>query len=605
MCRRDGWWSTVVILLVGGRARSKLVHHPAHLKGLAEESGNLSFMLENEKPQLNHAGSQILFCQSSEKGVGVFVANIISGQKKMVFEEKEIHFGMGPHGVLRVFPWSPDDRWITYAHQGEGSVNGEYSVPNETALTICGVNTEDDATTLEVPFGEVSALDWLSPDMFVYASGINGETFELVRREADGQWRQMPLKKPAMSATKVDKRFCSLRRLSSNMVAWLQGNCLWTMNVMSNSTAKLVELPKDKFFSSFDYSTESRQFLLSSLATNADSLWRMSLDEPGVLDQIAFEPANHDHSWNDAVWIQGGKGFAYIRDGHGDDFSLVLKADSLVDPEVLFKQTKIEYVRIAPGGQRLFMVGDLNHQPGSGMWEYDIAAKSLRSVVSAFERPLPYLEHVHGCYTNIRLQAKLKLNVLIFPPPNLDSRSAKKYPVVITSIRYVATDPYLSQYAEAIANAGAYFLLIDHTWSPNSLGGWEYNMVNLYSNVVQWPTVDKKRVFLLSNSYQSVGLMDILAKNPGICKGAILQVPGNNLLKPSDLVTNGGKPVRIMVSVEDAPGRREYLKNYQEEACKNGVRVDYFIHPEAPHAFIAKRSQRAAIQDMLDFIFQE
>ncbi len=110
--------AVVVFAIVGLRLLGMQFHHPAHLDALAEESGNLNFMLENERPQIAHDGTRLLFCQSSEKGMGVFTCDVATGQKKMLFEEKEIHFGLGPHGVLAPFAWSPDDRWFVYARQG-------------------------------------------------------------------------------------------------------------------------------------------------------------------------------------------------------------------------------------------------------------------------------------------------------------------------------------------------------------------------------------------------------------------------------------------------------------------------------------------------------
>ena len=104
------WVVILVIGLVADRALWKHTSAPAHLDAIAEEVGNVAYMVKNEgvwkngKMQLNHAGNKILFCQSSEKGVGVFLADVAGGQKQMVFEEKEICFGQGPHGVLKVYP---------------------------------------------------------------------------------------------------------------------------------------------------------------------------------------------------------------------------------------------------------------------------------------------------------------------------------------------------------------------------------------------------------------------------------------------------------------------------------------------------------------------
>ena len=128
----------LVALVIIGHAFWNTYAVPPHLDAIADEIGSLGYMVKNEgiwkngKLQLNQAGDKILFTQSSEKGVGVFLCNVAGGQKQVVFEEKEICFGQGPHGVLKAYPWSPDDRRFVYGHQGSGARNGDYDCPNET-----------------------------------------------------------------------------------------------------------------------------------------------------------------------------------------------------------------------------------------------------------------------------------------------------------------------------------------------------------------------------------------------------------------------------------------------------------------------------------------
>jgi len=47
------------------------------------------------------------------------------------------------------------------------------------------------------------------------------------------------------------------------------------------------------------------------------------------------------------------------------------------------------------------------------------------------------------------------------------------------------------------------------------------------------------------------------------------------------------------------------LTQYQQESCANGMPVEFIVHPETPHSFIAKRSQRARIRAMLHFLFDD
>jgi hypothetical protein len=611
----NGFWVVIlVIVLVGGRAFWNYAPAPAHLDAIAEEVGNVAYMVKNEgvwkngKLQLNYAGNKILFCQSSEKGVGVFLTDVASGKKKMIFEEKEICFGQGPHGVLKVYPWSPDDRRFVYSHQGYGAQNGDYDCPNETVLSVYNADSGTEEATLEIPYGQVAELDWLSPDAFVSASGVNGQDFCLAERQTDGKWELRQLNKPVVGADTADDQFCSLAAVSSNTVAWLQGNCIWTMNVASEVVSKLIELPTDKSikttYTSFDYSKEMRQFLISCVDNKADTLWQLPLDDSEGLNKIAsMRKRTHNTKWNDAIWINGAKEFAYIVPW-SDSAGLVVQGVSGNDPVTLFPQKSIQYFTASPDGRHFYVVGDINDQPGADIWEYDAETKALRCAVPASEKPWQYSKYVEPQMISIKLSDKKPENVVIYPPASYDRLNHQKYPIVITCISYGAAQPYLTQYAEAVANAGAYFVDVDRPWNfrtPQDFINWEGHINDITSNLLatQTLTFDKNRMFVLSNSAQSIALMNVLTNHPGIYRGVICLVPAGELTKPSELEA-GREPFKILVSTQEGSGG--WLSGYQEEAWKSGMIVNYIIHPGTPHEFIAKQSQRERIQAMLHFI---
>lgn len=621
------WVIIWVAVLIGGRWLWNFHPAPAHLDAIAEEFGNLGYMvkdegiLKNGKFQLDHAGDKIIYCMSSEKGMGVFLCEVGSGQKKMVFEEKEVCFGMGPHGVLKVYPWSPDDHRFIYGHQGAGARDGDYDRPNETVLTVHNAETGQDEATFEIPFGQVAAVDWLREDAFVSASGVNGQDFLLVERQADGRWQQQKINRPVVGANAANDRFCSLAAIASDTVAWLQGTNIWTMNVRSNGVQKLIALTginAGTTYTSFDYSKETRQFLISCVDNRADTLWRLPLDDAKGLEKIASVARTHGKVWNDAMWINGVKGFAYIvpwRDSEG----LAVHSFSSKDVTTHFKLQSIQYFTASPDGRRFYVVGDITNQSGAGIWELDTTTKALRSLVPASEKPLQYARHIQPQIVTVPLSVEPKpVPIVIYPPAGYDPAKSKKYPVVITSIGFAAAQPYISQYAEAVANAGAYFMIVDRPWNNRGegIGNWEKLMFSFYDYLLQetgkkqdpWsktkaataelPLIDKSRIFLLSNSAQSVGLMSMLQQRPDMCKGAIMFVPSNP--KAVDLV-GAWKPLKLLITTQG--GRGDYFQKFQEEAWKEGVMMDYVIHPDTPHEFIAKQSQRARIHAMLHFIF--
>ena len=44
-------------------------------------------------------------------------------------------------------------------------------------MSVYNAPAGKEEATFEIPFGQVAGLDWLSPDAFVSASGVNGQDF--------------------------------------------------------------------------------------------------------------------------------------------------------------------------------------------------------------------------------------------------------------------------------------------------------------------------------------------------------------------------------------------------------------------------------------------
>jgi hypothetical protein len=612
--RLIGFWVVILaVALVGGRSFLSSINRPAHLDAIAEEIGNLGYMVKNEgiwkngKMQLNHAGTKILFCESSEKGMGVFCADTSTGQKKMIFEEKEICFGQGPHGVLKVYPWSPDDCRFVYGHQGQGAINGDYDCPNETILSVYNVNSCMEEATLDIPFGQVAELDWLSANTFVCASGVNGQDFYLGEQKDDGQWRLTELNKAIIGTSEPDGQFCSLAAVSSNAVAWLQGNSIWILNVTSETVSKLVDLPENPAigttYTFFDYSKEARQFLISCMDTNADTLWRLPLDSPQDLIKIAsIKKHTHYDTWADAIWINEAKAFAYISPG-SDSGGLVTQNVSDHVAVTYFPESTIQYFTASPDGGHFFVAADIN-QPGANIWDYDKKSQNLRCMVPASVAPLRYSKNIEPRVARIELSGQKTAAVIIYPPADYNRHRLQRRPVVITSIGFAAAQPYISQYGEAVANAGGYFVIVDRPWDFRSAQGfmnWEEAIDDETSSLLatQVLPIDRNRIFVLSNSAQSIGLTDILKNHPNLYRGAICLVP-SGLGSPLELESSR-KPLKILIST--GQGIDQWLANYQDEAWKSGMVMDYVVHPGAPHEFIAKQSERERIRAILHFIF--
>jgi hypothetical protein len=59
----------------------------------------------------NKACDKLLFCQSTEQGVGVFLLNIASGQKRLIYEQPRKFYDPVKFKILG---WVPDDSLFAY-----------------------------------------------------------------------------------------------------------------------------------------------------------------------------------------------------------------------------------------------------------------------------------------------------------------------------------------------------------------------------------------------------------------------------------------------------------------------------------------------------------
>ena len=257
------------------------------------------------------------------------------------------------------------------------------------------------------------------------------------------------------------------------------------------------------------------------------------------------------------MWINHASGFAYFVPS-GKSQGLAIQNVSDKDPVTHLQQENVHYFTASPDGKHLFVVGDINDSLGADIWEYDVETKALRCVVPASDKPWQYSKFIRPLTASVQLSETKPVNVVIYPPAGYGRRSSKKYPVVMTSIAFAGAQPYLSQYAEAVANAGAYFVDVDRPWNfrtPAGYSSWEANINDITSYLLSEKTLslDKHRLFVLSNSAQSLALMNVLTNHAGLYPGAICLVPAGRLASPAQLEA-GRKPLKILVSTQEGGG---------------------------------------------------
>lgn len=600
LCRRlsgvrPRTWSVCIlalaVVLAAIHPLSTRLRKKPDLDAIANEVGSISYMfyrngqtfsvrdafgIHADTPRINHAGTKVLYCHTSENGGAAYISDLLTGERTMVYEEMASNFFNGPSTDLEVHQWSPDDTKFVYSRTGKN-------------IVIHDITTSRDLATMQIPY--TSDMAWLDSKSFACANRHAGQLV-LVRQQKDGAWHQAG--KP-IAASHPGNPFPSFTALSPDTVAWVATNQIVSFNLNSHQTSVLAGV-ENHTLKAFTYQPGTKQFLLTCTGGKQDSLWR--LDFAGQTNQQLIQLASAP-SIRSAHLINGGKGFAYVNGNN----HLVVQTNMQSDPLKLFTHGRADSFSVSADGEHLAVTAIASNEPAFGIWEYDVAANQTHPVIQAAERGLAHVHPVTHPFTVIHGPQNRNLYLVIYKPVPFDPH--KKYPLVIANTPYHAAEPYMNQYGMAIANAGGYFAVLDRgSWFAKSGYGdaWADNEPYVIHYLARDPTIDRKRIFLVSNCVESNFLRDYAAKFPGTVTGAIMLI-ANGLPNPNDFAS-GQYASRLLISTCDAwEGKGEHMRKYQETAARSGVEMDYVIHPNTKHDFVSKQSQRARIRAMLHFVF--
>lgn len=206
-----GWCICIgVVLLVGGRmlwARST----PSASRVQEVSKAFSSIGLLYGQPQSDSRGKRVAFVQQGDKALTVCWSDTATGVKQVVYEEYDPWVR-----ILRVWPWSPDDKHFVYSKTDK--------------LVVC-VADSDQSLEIDIAKDAVTELAWLTPDEFIYVNG--GRNLRSVKKQPDGRWKLARQYDVAYTKGNIT----SLVAVQTNAVAWLQDNLIWRLE-LSAATAQ-------------------------------------------------------------------------------------------------------------------------------------------------------------------------------------------------------------------------------------------------------------------------------------------------------------------------------------------------------------------------------
>ena len=222
-----------VPLCVLGLHLLALIQRPPHLNQVVAELGSISRFMRD--PVVNHAGTKLLFVKTTDNGYGVFLCDLASGQRKLIYEEMERGSGFGDLDES-LLGWSPDDKLLAYSRHSD-----------QWELAVCDGETGASVAVLPVDHFIPSAA-WLTSKSFVFA---DSERTLYLSKPTNDQWSRPRVFKYFWddSHKLANDQIENLARGDDSTVIWQQGGAWWKCGPDSEAPGQMTNYmsPDSKF----------------------------------------------------------------------------------------------------------------------------------------------------------------------------------------------------------------------------------------------------------------------------------------------------------------------------------------------------------------------
>ena len=352
--------------------------------------------------------------------------------------------------------------------------------------------------------------------------------------------------------------------------------------------------PKVDGLTGLSYSKKTGKLLVSGVQAGHGIVWQFD-SESG-----SFEPIAKAASFSDVQWVDD-KEWAGIRRDPGH--TAIVTADASDDETRILPEANFRWFQTTTDGRKILALGTVNNEPSAGLWEYDITAKKLQSIASYSDYPSDYAKDVVPFDQRIKTAQGTNLVAAIFPPLNFNPH--KKYPLVIGDTRFTVAvnGVHGRQWVPCVAAGGAYVVIVERRGWSVGIENWGKDVTAAYDSLKHDLKIDTSQVYLFGSSAETVYMNSVLTNSPGLWKGVILLNPGG-LPDLSNVPLLQQRP-KILISAGGDENEEERLKKYQQDALRDGVRVEYVIHPGEGHHIVGNASQLARTEAIMHFIFEE
>jgi len=503
----------------------------------------------------NHANTRLVFCQDTERGVGIYFCNTDGGKPRLLCEKIENRLRWQRFTMLG---WSPDDSLFACAWPDNNQ-------DKEFILIFDGTNGEQLAQIGADQ--DLYQFAWLNADSFACSTHTD---VRVVVRQGKNGWEYK------RHFEKVAANLEDLTAISEHSVAWREAGAIWLLDFAGGQPQKIWEATTDTLVG-FAYDKSSGEFLLNCSHENGQFVIRFSPGSKGIADTERIGNQQHDFVSN-VKWIDGGPRYAYVNwsndRGHWPDLCIQTKPN--LAPILVPWKGWIENFSLS--GDHIFFTGSENGELPS-IWEYDIKSKTIRCVVDSSTRESAWVKitaPLIGAVTNASGGAK---TYYLWQPAQVSVGG--KYPLIITK-QFWNWCPY----NQIAVNEGYYFAIVD-----------ESCVAALREVLAKNPNVDGKRVYLYESSTATAFASELISENPELWRGAILFSPTTL----PDLSRLQNKKILVIAGNDDY-GQFARLSRYQNQAAALGTSVTLFFSAGAGHIPNSVASERDRARQFARFL---
>jgi dipeptidyl aminopeptidase/acylaminoacyl peptidase len=577
---RPGAWIFWTVILLATVRGSWQFHqrHAGQRDEIAKAIGSIGFIYG--APQPDQSGSRVFYLSTTDDGVGIFDCDATTGKRRALFDDP----GIRNRDLRNCFSLiSPDDNLFAYSFDSR--------LP-EGYLSICQTDTGEETARTSTPQWNVTAAAWLTPEMLVFLGEVDQEQagklyqLHLLQKQPNGEWQPWT---NFFRGLRLVNASC-LAAVSTNTFAWVDDQGLCSMNTLSNKVNRLFQ-PEGKKISQMSYSRQSGEFLITCRERNACTLWRLKLNPKAA---NGFQHLTSDSDIHDAQWLDGG--YAYLNQG-----TLVINGGDAGKP-ARFAQASVDRFTVAGNGRELFFVGTASNEPWAGIWRCHLADDTLANIVPYSEFPAPQATRVEPSSTIIHFGEHRSLKYYIYHPAHFDRR--KKYPLIIGDTPFVAqayeSNAHGPSWAEALADGGAYVVIVHRRSWFGDLEEWGKNVTLVWQHLASDPSIDPGRVYLLGVSAETEPMSRLIEERPGLWKGAMFLNPSQ--LPDFAAVKSDQRLPAMLISAGAYEEESARFKQFQQDACAHGTRVDVLEHPHSRHYLFSIDAVRERTRAMVDFV---